>query len=122
MNITKKLAVFVVAALSGASLAAPAHAITIDSNRFFAYVYQPNNRFHIMLSYSPCPVSKNYFGYAEQVPPNGGKPWPSCWRTAEDNKNVVAICPIVEGKISYCQFVSKEYFKDTSTLPAAAFK
>lgn len=121
MKYANKLGSLITALLLAASVA-PANAITVDYDRFFAYVYQPTNRFHIMLSHSPCPVSKNFSGYAEQVPPNGAKPWPSCWSPAEDNKNVIAICPIVEGKISYCQFVSKEYFKDVASLPKAAFR
>lgn len=122
MKSLKRTLLLIAAGVSSFVAATPAQAITIDPDRFFAYVYQPHNRFKITLSHLPCPVSKFYFGYAEQIPPNGTKPWPSCWRTATDNPSLIAVCSIVEGKIAYCQFIDKSYFKEVSSLPAAAFK
>lgn len=101
-------------------------AFTVDESRFFAYTYHSGYGMHIMLSPGKCPIKgKEWEGYAETYQETwGGITRKSCWAFAKEMGGAIAVCPISikEQDIGECIFISKEYFRDVSTLPRSAFK
>jgi hypothetical protein len=106
-----------------------AHAITINTDRYFAYfrVHQRTMQFTYLLSKAPCSnsaMNKRGWRAANYIVPMNPNGFDSCWVTAEDNKTKVILCQLNpidkqdEDQIQ-CEPVSKSNFIDTKSLPTS---
>jgi hypothetical protein len=114
-------------ALASLLWAGHASSITIDSNRFFAYAYNPGLRQYALLSHSSCiDAGASKKGWRAAAFTNGiGGLMPACWvdtTTPKYGPQVTACLVSSQTRKmgNACEPIGKGQFIDTSTLPRKA--